>query len=164
MAVCNGGNTFAAVLTNLSTSIETSRPDSRAAVTLCFNDIVDKWGEGGMVKGRQAARSYQKWAQYIVKLPKRESPSRQMRMAMQPIIVESRKPPLRQMRINLYMGHPCSPINQGFHGRALNSTGYIKTTYRAFRRQILGLIVICNFPTFIIKSCNRKDERATDCP
>ena len=51
VAVCNGGNTFAAVLTNLSTSIETSRPDSRAAVTLCLKDMVTKWGEGGDVEG-----------------------------------------------------------------------------------------------------------------
>ena len=70
---------FAAVLTNLSTSIETSRPDSRAAVTLCFKDIVTKWGKEGMLKGRQAMCSYQKWGQCIVKLPKR---LRQIRMVI----------------------------------------------------------------------------------
>ena len=40
VAVCNGGKTPAKEFTNVRTSMETSRPDSRAVVTFRLRDIV----------------------------------------------------------------------------------------------------------------------------
>ena len=65
VAVFNGGNKFAAVSTNLSTSIETSRPDSRAVLTLCFNDIVSKQGDVSIVGYTGRTLLDQKRGKYI---------------------------------------------------------------------------------------------------